>query len=164
MSHPNKLPAKAEEHKKRLKLQAHPEGGYYREFYRSQESIKLDSGMRNFGTAIYYLLGPGQFSAFHRIKSDELWFMLDGTGLNIYVLEQHGIKKLDLLADSHTAVVAAEKWFAAEPSSVDGWALLSCVVVPGFDFQDFQLAEKEHLLNEFPHSAELIQRLTINGH
>jgi predicted cupin superfamily sugar epimerase len=161
MSHPNKLPAKAEEHKKRLQLEAHPEGGFYKEFYRSAESVKLNSCERSYGTAIYYLLGPGDFSAFHRIKSDELWFLLDGQGLYVHVLEQQGARKLTLSVESPAAVVEAGKWFAAEAVSANAWALVSCVVVPGFDFQDFQMAEKERLLKLYPHSAELIRRLTI---
>src|ERR1043165_6126914 len=81
-------------------LQPHPEGGWYRRTYKSDEIIPADAlperfeGNRSFGTAIYFLLGQGNFSAFHRIKSDECWHFYDGDPLSVYIIDKKGELKI----------------------------------------------------------------------
>lgn len=152
-------------------LQAHPEGGYFKETYRSAESIPNDglperfNDNRSFSTAIYFLLDGDNFSAFHRIKSDELWHFYSGIALNIYVIDKDG--KLEIIrlgnniqnGEVFQAVVPAGCWFASEPSSKQGSSFVGCTVAPGFDFADFELAEKEPLSKIFPQHASTIHRL-----
>jgi predicted cupin superfamily sugar epimerase len=136
-----------------LKLTPHPEGGFYRESYRSSGLIaesSLPSGMKGarcYGTAIYFLLRAGQVSRWHRIKSDELWFYHAGAPLEVIVLLNDGIEKklqlgLDLSAGQHPQVVVpAGCWFGSRiVNGREDFSLVSCTVSPGFDFQDFQLA------------------------
>lgn len=154
---------------KQLELLSHPEGGYYREIYRAQETIEEDSlpkrfsGNRNYSTAIYYLLEKGDFSCFHRIKSDEIWHHYAGGVIHIYYLENNNIKLLKLGLDiekgeSPVCIVPKDTWFAAEPSPNTDYALAGCTVAPGFDFQDFEMAEQEQLKKYLELDAKLIQR------
>ena len=154
-----------------LQLQPHPEGGYFKETYRSDESIAYEAlpkrftGERNFSTAIYYLLKSGDRSVFHRIKSDECWHFYEGGTLLIYVIENDGnyycIKLGKDLAAGETFqyVVPANTWFASEPAPGSIFSLAGCTVAPGFDFADFEIANKEFLLSSFPQNAEIINRL-----
>jgi predicted cupin superfamily sugar epimerase len=153
-----------------LQLLPHPEGGFYKETYRSSASIAAAclpgiGGNRSFSTAIYFLLQEGDFSAFHRIKSDECWHFYEGGTLLIHVLEQNGkytctrlgrnIQEGELLQ----FVVPAGTWFASEPAASSFFTLVGCTVAPGFDFDDFEMARKESLLQQFPPHALLLNRL-----
>lgn len=152
-------------------LQPHPEGGFYKETYRSAETIASDglperyTGERSYSTAIYFLLNANNFSAFHRIKSDELWHFYFGIALNIYVIENTG--KLEVIrlgnnienGEVFQAVVHAGCWFASEPASDNGFSFAGCTVAPGFDFADFELADKATLINAYPQHSGLINRL-----
>jgi predicted cupin superfamily sugar epimerase len=154
-----------------LGLQPHPEGGFYRETYRSEGRIAASAlpssfgGDRHFATAIYYLLGPGDFSAFHRIRSDETWHFYKGSGLVIHVLSEDGSYARIRLGDRadlgevFQATVKAGCWFASEPASAEGFALVGCTVSPGFDFRDFEMADAETLKAGWPAERELIERL-----
>jgi predicted cupin superfamily sugar epimerase len=154
-----------------LQLLPHPEGGFYKETYRSKENIKL-SGMpsrftaaRSFSTAIYFLLRSQDKSLFHRIKSDELWHFHSGSVLHIYVLNNTGIDILKLGTDlengeSLQVTVPANCWFAAKVNSPDTYVLSSCTVAPGFDFNDFELADRKTLLREFSGLHDIITDLT----
>ncbi len=143
----------AEEWIRCLKLTPHPEGGYFRESYRSSGQIaepSLPDGMKGercYGTAIYFLLGAGQVSRWHRIKSDELWFYHAGSPLEVIMLLNDGVEKnlqlgLDLAAGQQPHVmVPAGCWFGSRlMTGRDTYCLVSCTVSPGFDFKDFQLA------------------------
>ena len=155
-----------------LGLTPHPEGGHFRETYRSAETVAADAlpdrfdGDRCLGTAIYFLLAGANFSAFHRIRSDEAWHFHDGTGLTIHVLTAGGTHERRLLGldvergDSPQVVVPAGYWFAAEVTSPDGFALVSCTVAPGFDYLDFELADRAALAAQYPPHRELVERLT----
>ncbi|TKK71506.1 cupin domain-containing protein [Ilyomonas limi] len=155
-----------------LHLQPHPEGGYFRETYRASEFIKVDalpprfSGVRPFSTAIYYLLQQGDFSAFHRIQSDECWHFYAGDTLLIHVIEEDG-KYCCIQLGSNVAagemfqfVVPATAWFAAGPASNNAFTLAGCTVAPGFDFSDFEIADRNTLLDTYPQHADIINRLT----
>ena len=153
-----------------LGLLPHPEGGYYKESYRSTDTIAASclpgfGGDRSFSTAIYFLLEQGDFSAFHRIKSDECWHFYEGGILLIHVLQQNGehvCKRLGKnLGEGELLqfVVPAGAWFASEPAVDNSFALVGCTVAPGFDFADFEMAKKESLVQEFPKHTSLINRL-----
>ena len=155
----------------KYRLHTHPEGGYYSQTYCSSEMIPMDglpprfNGSRYFSTAIYFLLEGKQFSAFHRIKSDEVWHFYTGTGLHIYVLHPDGrgelLKLGDDLANGYAfqQVVPAGCWFASKPADEKGFSFVGCTVSPGFDFADFELATGEILAKEFPSYADWIYQL-----
>lgn len=156
---------------KQLNLAPHPEGGYFRKTYISDELINKNhlperfAGDRAFSTAIYFLLEQGDFSAFHRICSDECWHFYTGGTLNIYVIHQDGkLETIQLGNDINRGevfqhVVPAGAWFASEPASGTGFSLVGCTVSPGFDFNDFEMAKAENLLSKYPEHAVLIERL-----
>ena len=153
------------------KLMPHPEGGYYIQTYKSEEFIKASSlperfnGDRHFSTAIYFLLRGDQFSAFHQIKSDELWHFYSGTGLHIYVSHPDGRGELLKLGNdvsngfSFQQLVPAGCWFASRPVLHDNFSFVGCTVSPGFDFEDFKLADKDFLLKHFPQHKSWIDEL-----
>ena len=156
----------------RLNLAPHPEGGYYREIYRSNETIPAAALPARFGadrsccTSIYYLLERGNFSAFHRMKQDEIWHLYSGGPLMLYRLNADKTcttirMACDLTDDSvPQAIVPGGCWFGAEPSGQAEFALVGCTVSPGFDFADFELARAESLVEEYPSCRALIHRLT----
>ncbi len=154
-----------------LALQPHPEGGYYKETYRAAENIPANSlpsrftGNRSFSTSIYYLLQQGDYSAFHRIKSDECWHFYAGETLLIHVIEDDGTYNCVQLGsaidkgETFQFVVPATAWFAAEPAGNSAFTLVGCTVAPGFDFKDFEMADKRSLLSAYPGYKEIINRL-----
>ena len=149
----------------------HPEGGYYKETYRSAEWIPQHGlpnrfeGNRYFGTAIYFLLDQGNFSAFHRIKSDETWHFYAGQALEIFVLQDNGELQIIQLGnqiqqgETFQATVPAGAWFASRPGPHTSFSLVGCTVAPGFDFADFELAKAEELVKLFPQHASMIREL-----
>lgn len=154
-----------------LKLQHHPEGGFYRETYRSQETIPKEglpgrfADARNFSTAIYFLLRSQDRSLLHRIKSDELWHYHAGGVLSIFVLRGRDLSIHKLGPDpdqgqSLQIVIPAGSWFGAKVEQPDSYTLSGCTVAPGFDFRDFELAEQELLTHEFPAFRDVIEMLT----
>lgn len=156
---------------KHLGLKAHPEGGYYKETYRATETVARGGlparfgGDRNFSTAIFFLLGSEDISAFHRIKSDELWHFHAGTSLSIYVLSDHGlnVKRLGSnleAGESLQVVIPANAWFGAKVNETGGYTLAGCTVSPGFDFSDFELAKRSELTKTFPDHRDIIEQLT----
>lgn len=173
-------------------LDPHPEGGWYKQTYGSKETIPAAAlperfeGDRVFATAIYFLLEQGNFSAFHRIKSDECWHFYTGDPLEVLVLQPGG--KLDIITLGNDIrngqlfqyVVPANCWFASRlaPLSVAAglpqvilklseggaapgsrYSLVGCTVAPGFDFADFELADAAALTAQYPQHAMLIQEL-----
>ncbi|MBH8557766.1 cupin domain-containing protein [Hymenobacter negativus] len=149
-----------------LHLQPHPEGGYYRETYRASLHTTAASGaQRNASTAIYYLLENENKSHFHRIQSDELWFFHQGQPLEVLLLENGQLTVLTLghnvaRGEMPQAVVPAHTWFGARVQGGVGFALVSCTVAPGFDFADFELADRTQLTHEFPAQAAVIEQFT----
>ena len=154
-----------------LQLTQHPEGGFYKETYRAAEKIsgaslpERFSGDRNFSTSIYFLLRSQDRSMFHKIKSDELWHYHAGSNLNIYILDEGKLITKVLGPDlekgeSLQVVIPANVWFGAKVVQPDGYTLSGCTVAPGFDFADFELADRDQLLSHFPDQAEIIRMLT----
>ncbi|HKB86891.1 MAG TPA: cupin domain-containing protein [Ignavibacteriaceae bacterium] len=157
---------------RQLKLESHPEGGYFREIYRSGEII-LPEGLperfrkgRAVSTSIYFLLEGNQFSKFHRIKSDEIWHFYDGCGVKIYVIDSSGIiseRKLgkDIeKGEELQIVIKNNQWFAAELIDKSSFCLVGCTVSPGFDFEDFEIGDREELVRKYPEYGVLIERFT----
>lgn len=159
--------------KAHLGLEPHPEGGFYRQIYRSEEVLDMDSlpdrypGDRNLATCIYFLLEQDSFSAFHRLESDELWHYHAGDPLTVYLLDPRtkGLSTLHLgpqpdLGHSLTVVIPHDTWFAARVDNDGVYSLVSCTVAPGYTEEDFFLAERDLLQTVFPEHAALIASLT----
>lgn len=152
----------------RLKLEPHPEGGFFKETYRSSLASKYEGfpESRNVSTGIYFLLMAGNFSGFHRIKSDEIWHFYAGDPISIYVIYENGEMEeislgLDLdQGERPQAIVPANCWFASQVKDDGAYGLVGCTVAPGFDFQDFELAKRSELLEQFSQHSELILALT----
>lgn len=156
---------------KQLALKPHPEGGFFRETYRSFGKLSGTSlnpprkGSRTFSTAIYFLLKKKQVSHFHRILSDEIWHFYHGDPLRIHFLFPDGNYAFqDLGKDSSQAsfqaIVPAGVWFGASLHPASRYALMGCTVAPGFDFSDFELANRKELLKQYPDHKSIIHALT----
>lgn len=149
-----------------LNLLPHPEGGYYKETYRSDETtVNKNGDLRNVCTAIHFLLEDKDKSHFHRIQSDELWFFHLGQPLEIYYILGKEIKTVTLgnniqNGDVLFCKIPANTWFASKLKHPKGYSLVSCTVAPGFDFADFELAKREELTQEFPHLKGIINEFT----
>ena len=151
----------------RLRLTPHPEGGYFRETYRAADAIPAAALPPRYGaprcvaTAIHFLLTARQVSRLHRLKSDELWFFHAGQPLTVHVLAPTGkLTETTLGRDTLQVVAPAGCWFGASVAARRGFSLVSCVVAPGFEFADFELAGRAALLRQFPQHRRLITRLT----
>jgi uncharacterized protein len=152
-------------------LQPHPEGGWYKETYRSSEYIAQVAlperfrGARVFSTAIYFLLEGGNFSAFHRIRSDECWHFYTGDPLMIYVIQKDGSLDIIQLGNDFNKgqlfqyTVRANCWFASRPATGSTFCFAGCTVAPGFDFDDFEMADASSLSVLYPQHASLIKEL-----
>lgn len=143
-------------------LKPHPEGGFYRETFRSTGRLACPwdaTTERNYVTAIYFMLVEGNFSAFHRIKADEQWHFYEGDALEIWSITPDGqaIQKV-LSNQNYQEVIPAGHWFASRTTGK--YSLAGCVVAPGFDFDDFEMAEQQSLMSQFPNHSELIQQFT----
>lgn len=156
---------------KALKLAAHPEGGWYRETYRSADLLPAAglpprfTGPRAASTAIYYLLEAGQFSALHRIRSDEVWHFYAGDAVELTGIDPSGTLLQWRLGaveegDSPQVVVPAGVWFGARCAAGGEYALCGCTVAPGFDFADFEMAERSALMAQCPEHRGTIESLT----
>jgi predicted cupin superfamily sugar epimerase len=152
-----------------LSLARHPEGGWYRETYRSREAVarahlppRFD-GDRAFSTAIYFLLESGDFSALHRIRQDEVWHYYGGSPLTLHVISPAGdysTLTLGRVRGAPQAVTPAGCFFAATVDEPDSFTLAGCTVAPGFDFADFKLPSRAELCRLYPDLREVIERLT----
>lgn len=156
----------------KLQLNRHVEGGAFREIYRSALTIPRKSlplffqGDRNVSTSIYFLLAKGEFSAWHRIASDECWHFYFGDPLVIYEighnrkLQVHRLGNNPDKGESFHAVVKAGSWFASAPAEGSDYSLVGCTVSPGFDFAEFELANRQTLVQQYPEYAEIIRAMT----
>lgn len=151
-----------------LGLAPHPEGGFFRETFRSMlklDNLSVPGGSRAASTAIYYLLPSGAFSALHRVSSDEVWHHYDGDPLDLHTIDRTGLHAVvrlgkDVLAGQRPQhVVAAGVWQAAVPVG-ERYALCGCTVAPGFDFLDFEMPPRRELLTQFPLIRSVVEQLT----
>lgn len=139
-----------------LELERHPEGGWFRRVHESE--LKTDTN-RPCMTSIYYLLEGDDFSALHRLQSEEQWHFYTGSPLTVHEISPDGkYAATTLKRGSFQYSVKPNNWFGA---TVDGpFALVGCTVVPGFDYAEFELADAATLRNQYPLRKELIDRLT----
>lgn len=145
----------------KLALKPHPEGGFYKETFRSSEQISN----YNLGTAIYFLITKENVSHFHRIKQDELWFHHYGATIDIHILEngKHTTLPLGTISDKAVPYQIVPKntiFGSALSENENGFALVSCVVIPGFEFSDFELFQYNDLIKDFPDCEKIIKQLT----
>jgi uncharacterized protein len=158
-----------------LSLAPHPEGGYFRETYRSDRLVATPAGPRPASTGILFLVTAASPSRFHRLRSDELWLYHAGTSLELAALLPDGSSERVVLGGAESliqsedaspqAIVPRGVWqaarvLAAEGESEDAWTLVSCVVTPGFDYADFELGDRKELVAAYPMAAELVRELT----
>ena len=148
-------------------MTSHPEGGWYKETYRSGQTTDVPAlGKRHLMTSIYFLLESHQVSNFHVIKSDELWFYHSGSALTVHCIYPDGTyKKLHIGPDfskgqTFQATVPKGTIFGSSVDEPNSFSMVGCAVSPGFDFQDFKLFEQVELLNQFPKHSEIIKKLT----
>ena len=155
----------------KLDMTAHPEGGYYKESFISTEHITDSDLTTNFEdkrilwTSIYFLLSNGEVSNFHRLKSDEMWYYHSGSPLTIYMITPEGelITEqlgLDIEKGEKPQVLVPKNYIFGSAMNNSGYALVGCMVSPGFDFKDFELFKRDTLLNLYPKYRETIKKLT----
>jgi predicted cupin superfamily sugar epimerase len=152
-----------------LGLLPHPEGGYFRETFRSPLSLRGlpwagPDGERSASTAIYFLLPAGVFSAFHRVTADEVWHHYDGDPVLLHTLDASGHEVVRLGRDFAAGerpqhVVRGGVWQAAVVTG-QRYALCGCTVAPGFDFADFVMPSREALVQAYPEHAAIIASFT----
>lgn len=156
----------------RLQLRPHPEGGFYKEVYRSEERISVNGLPERYGsprstfTSIYYLLRSGDLSRLHRLKSDELWHFLDGEPLTVHIIRPDGAysaatlgRRFDL-GERFQTLIEHGWWFGAVVDNPGSYSLLGCTVAPGFEFEDYEEGKCENLLHVYPQHKEIIEKLT----
>lgn len=150
-----------------LRLEPHPEGGYFREVYRNPDTLQLlAAGTRHLATSIYFLLAGEQKSHFHQLESDELWYFHTGSAVTVHIFEDNRYRQEQLglrmdEGESPQVFLPRKSIFAAEVNDRDSFALMSCMVNPGFDFKDFRLLEREELEARFPNHRDLIRSFTL---
>jgi predicted cupin superfamily sugar epimerase len=157
---------------KNLELQPHPEGGYFKETYRSQGTVDEKSlggkyrGERNYSTCIYFLLTSDDFSALHRIKQDEIWHYYDGSPIRLHMINEQGEHSIQMIGKDFEKdqvpqyVVPGGCWFAAQVIEPDNYSLVGCTVSPGFSFEDFELVPRAALIQLFPQHEQVVTALT----
>lgn len=162
----------ADEWVRRLNMEPHPEGGYFVETYRAAEQIAAEALPARYGaprahsTAIFFLLRNGQVSAFHRLRSDEMWHYHAGSAATVWMIREDGEATAHRIGpdpergDVLQLLMPAGCWFGAELEDAAGYILVGCTVAPGFAYEDFELADRADLTARFPQHAALIERLT----
>lgn len=162
----------AQEIIEQLGLQEHPEGGYFKETYRSKGIISNDElgdkfvGDRNQCTGIYFLLTSEKFSAFHKVNQDEMWHYYKGAPIKLHTITSDGSYSFVMIGNDFEIgetpqhVVKGGDWFAAEVVDENTYCLVGCTVAPGFDFADFTLPKRQELIELFPEHKTVINRLT----
>lgn len=155
---------------KNLDLKPHPEGGYFKEVFRSEGKIPKACSHNRFGgdrsymTSVYFLLSHDDFSAFHQFKQDEIWNFHYGSSICLHTIDTDGSYTkfkcgLDIKnGDNIQCMVKAGQWFCATVEEENGFAVVGCVVAPGFDFADFELGHTKQLLEKFPQHKEIIKK------
>ena len=157
---------------KKLNLHPHPEGGYFRETFRSKEIIKKEnlpgrySGDRSLFTSILFMIDGKNFSSFHRLKTDELWYYNFGNSLLVTTIDEYGNLSEIILGGSFDDeeklqhLVPAGSWMSASVEDKFGFSVVSCSMSPGFDYDDFELADRKKLIELFPNHRVIIEKYT----
>ena len=147
-----------------LQLERHPEGGWYRRAYESEELVQLPRGERSTNTSILYLLQEGEHSAWHSLVSEERWFFHDGGGVRLHLFgpggyEEHRLGVKLEKGETPQVTIPPGVTFGAELTDPVQWCLVGCTVCPGFDFADFSWGNAEDMERSYPGQAGLIRRL-----
>jgi predicted cupin superfamily sugar epimerase len=148
-----------------LKLKPHPEGGFYSETHRAKSVIETPNGSRSLVTSIYFLLTSDNVSKFHSIAGEEIWFHHEGSPLTVHLLSDSGYERLlvgpvDSKGHQPQQLVPDGVIFGSTVEEENSYALVSCMVAPGFDFRDFKLYGAEELLEKWPEHVGIIRKLT----
>ncbi len=151
---------------KKLRLTKHPEGGYYKETYKS--SLMTDKfDKRSIGTSIYYLLDHDDFSAFHRIDSDEIWHFYYGSNLTLFIINNIDGQLSTIVLGNNLeneenleVIITKNCWFAAQVNEKDSYSLIGCTAIPSFEFKYFELGNRDKLLSLYPQNQEIIKKFT----
>ncbi len=158
---------------KNLNMTPHPEGGFYKEIYASEENITSNDlkvefeGSRILWTSIYFLLRDGEVSNFHRLKSDEMWYYHSGSPLTIYMISPEGEffteqLGLDIENGEKPQILVPKNYIFGSAMNNKGYALVGCMVSPGFEFKDFELLKRSELIEKYPQHQQIILKLTYN--
>ena len=152
----------AEYYIKNLEMIPHVEGGYFKESFLSEDNVREN---KKLWSSIYFLLRTGEVSNFHRLKSDELWYYHDGEALTIYMISPQGkliTKQLgtDIENGESPQVLVPKDYIFGSAMNKDGFSLVGCMVAPAFEYEEFELFEREHLLSLYPEHKEIILKLT----
>ncbi len=150
---------------RRLRLKKHPEGGYFKQTYTADTIVNIVGydKPRYISTAIYYMLVGGQFSALHRIKSDELWHHYTGGSITLYTIDNGKLSKIKMgkrRGEVPQVAIKANTWFAASLNDKKSYCLLGCTVSPGFDYSDLELGKRDQLIKMYPQHRAIIERYT----
>lgn len=155
----------------KLGLEPHPEGGFYKRTFASEEQVTDEElsvtyeGKRKLYTSIYFLLTTEDVSHFHRLKSDELWYYHAGSSLTVHILHEDGTYeeiKLGLNLEQGEvpqALVPKNSIFGSSVMEEDAFSLVGCMVSPGFEFRDFEMFTQAELLAKYPQHEEIIMKL-----
>lgn len=151
----------------KLNLIPHPEGGFFREVYRSEDKVFIDkpyNSYRVYSTSIYFMLTKYSFSHFHKLASDETWHFYDGAAINLHLIDENGnYYTFSLGLDDNSFpqyTIPKNTWFAAETTG--NYSLIGCTVAPGFEFDDFELANEDKLSIAFPQHNEIITKFAMS--
>ena len=151
----------------KLELQVHPDGGYYKEFYRSKDIITSSNinEQRSSSTSIYYLLESETKSFCHKLKSDEIWYYHHGASVTLFLIDQEGNLSIKICGKGEgkdlCVLIPKNTWFGARVMEPNAFALVSCMVSPGFEFTDLEIADRNELIKIFPQHKESIIKYTL---
>ena len=147
-------------------LLPHPEGGFYAETYRSSLTIDTPRGKRAASTAIMFLITKDSISHFHRLTADEGWHFYAGDPLKLLQLTPEGELSEIIIGTNIKEgqrlqhIVPAGDWFAS--TSFGEYSLVGCTVAPGFDFEDFEMANKKDLISKYPRHSEVLEKYCLD--
>lgn len=152
----------AEYYIKNLEMDKHIEGGYFKESFVSIDEVRNN---KKLWSSIYFLLETGEVSNFHRLKSDELWYYHDGEALTIYMITPEGELITSQLGKNIEngelpQVLVPKGCIFGSAMNNDGYALVGCMVAPAFEYEEFELFERDYLLETYPNHRDVIMKLT----
>lgn len=150
------------------KMAGHEEGGFFYQVLKSDQKIQLEGqAERALYTSIYFLLTSDNPSRFHRLTADEVWYYHYGSPLTVHMISPEGeYEQVTLGTDIEKgqvlqAVVPKHTIFGSTVEDADAYSLVSCMVSPGFEYDDFELFKRQDLLAQYPEYQEIIERLTL---
>jgi predicted cupin superfamily sugar epimerase len=153
-----------------LGMEAHPEGGFYKRSFESEQTISPDThpADRRLYTSIYFLLRSGDISHLHRLKSDELWYFHAGSALSVHIIDERGAYRTEKLGldigngEKPQVLVPRGSIFGSSVEAENTFSLVGCMVAPGFDFADFELFTQSELLSDYPEHEKIIKKLAYD--